>query len=99
MELKRIPNLLLFEWLAGPVTHLLWFFVFEVVDVEIKGAGDGKTQMRHRSDQSHPGGPLLNKPGYSEGSARQGLPRQLFTFSFVPCWRKEIISCSDGMIL
>ena len=21
------------------------------------------------------------------------------TFSFVPCWRKEIISCNDGMIL
>ena len=44
------------------MTHLLWFFVFEVVDVEIKRAGDGQTQMGHRGDQSHPGGPLLNNP-------------------------------------
>ena len=54
------------------MTHLLWFFVFEVVDVEIKRAGDGETQMRHRSDQSHPGWPLLNKAD-TEGNARQCL--------------------------
>ena len=59
---SRKPNLLLFGWLAGQVTHLLWFFVFEVVDVEIKRAGDGQTQVRHRGDQSYPGGPLLRKP-------------------------------------
>ena len=53
---------MLFGWLAGQVTHLLWFFVFEVVDVEIKRAGDGQTQMGHRGDQSHPGGPVLKEP-------------------------------------
>ena len=57
---KIIQNPLLFEWSVGQVTHLLWFFVFEVVDVEIKRAGDGETQMRHCGDQSDPGGPFLN---------------------------------------
>ena len=37
---KIIQNPLLFEWSVGQVTHLLWFFVFEIVDVEIEGAGD-----------------------------------------------------------
>ena len=58
--LKRIYHPLLLIRLAGQVVHLLWFFVFEVVDVEIKRAGDGETQMRHCGDQSDPGGPFLN---------------------------------------
>ena len=40
-------------------THLLWFFVFEVVDVEIKGAGDGQAEMGDGGDQLDPVGPLL----------------------------------------
>ena len=87
---SRKPNLLLFGWLAGQVTHLLWFFVFEVVDVEIKRAGDGQTQMGHRGDQSHPGGPVLKEPD-SELNAMQYLPRQLRGRLQLEnlCWFKE----------
>ena len=56
---KIIQNPLLFEWSVGQVTHLLWFFVFEVVDVEIKGAGDGQAEMGDGGDQLDPVGPLL----------------------------------------
>ena len=38
LSISTVTSFDLFVSLA--VTHLLWFFVFEIVDVEIEGAGD-----------------------------------------------------------